>query len=249
MVSKNQLRQIVRLREKKYQQQEGLFVAEGVKVIGEFLQASYELHQLFTTQADLFPENPPRMQLVTEAELQKMSNRVTPHGALAVFAIPAPPQLKIVYSQPLVLALDYVNDPGNLGTIIRLCDWFGVRYLVCSRETVDCYNPKVVQASMGSLARVGIAYADLPDFLEKASLPVLVADTAGENLYTTALPERAIVVMGNEASGVSEAVVRMAQRRISIPNYSWEQRAESLNVAMAAAIVLSEFRRQATADI
>ena len=178
---------------------------------------------------------------ITEKALHRISNLTTPNKALALFEIPPAEALEL---HDITIALDDVRDPGNLGTLIRLCDWFGVRNIVCSKETADCYNPKVVQASMGSLARVHVLYTDLPPFLSKTEIPVFAADAKGKNVYTTKLPEKAILVMGNEANGVSEAVMKLSQERLSIPNFSHMQEAESLNVAVATAILLSEFRRK-----
>ena len=141
------------------------------------------------------------------------------------------------------MALDTINDPGNLGTIIRLCDWFGVKQLICSRETVDCYNSKVVQASMGSLTRVSISYLNLAAYLERVSLPIFVADMDGVSVYKSQLPSSAILVMGNEANGISEPIKQLISTKLSIPRYGNSQQVESLNVASATAILLNEFRR------
>ena len=143
----------------------------------------------------------------------------------------------------LILALDSINDPGNLGTIIRLCDWFGIEQLVCSNETVDCFNSKVVQASMGSLTRVAISYLDLKKYLQNASVPIFVADMDGLNVYKTKLPDSAVLVLGNEANGISDEIKQLVTTKITIPRYGAFQQTESLNVATASAILLSEFRR------
>ena len=236
MISKNQIKNITRLKQKKYRQQEGLFIAEGRKVIKEFLNSTFKLVDLFTTETfDVDQEV-----IISENDLKKVSCLTTPNKALAVFKIPEDLNIQ---SDGLILALDSVRDPGNLGTIIRLCDWFGVDQLVCSQETVDCYNPKVVQATMGSLTRVAIHYVDLEDYLQKADLPVFGAFMEGKDVYKSKMPKAGILVLGNEANGISKAIEACVTDKISIPRFGALQATESLNVATAGAILLSEFRR------
>ncbi len=235
-LSKNHLKLITSLRQKKYRQKHKMFVVEGEKVVREFLNSSFELFQLFSTEADLFKN----ATIISESELKKASHLVTPNKVLAVFQIP---ESSGVQSKGLVLALDSINDPGNLGTIIRLCDWFGIETLVCSKDTVDCYNAKVVQASMGSLTRVQPNYLELDVFLKKTTLPIFIADMDGEEVYKIDLPKEGILVMGNEANGISESIKTLANHIISIPRFGNLQQTESLNVATATAILLSEFRR------
>ena len=141
------------------------------------------------------------------------------------------------------MALDDIRDPGNLGTIIRLCDWFGIEQIICSKETVDLFNPKVIQATMGSISRVILTYCDLADFLSKSILPVFGTFMDGENIYQANLPQEAILVMGNEANGISDAIQKVIEFKVSIPRFSKLQQTESLNVSTATAIFLSEFRR------
>jgi TrmH family RNA methyltransferase len=141
------------------------------------------------------------------------------------------------------MVLDDLRDPGNMGTILRLCDWFGIHQVVCSLETVDVYNPKVVQATMGSITRVRVTYTDLEVFLKKSKLPIFGTYMDGANIYKTILPEEGIIVMGNEANGISLEVSRLIKNRLSIPRFGQLQQTESLNVATAASIVLSEFKR------
>lgn len=240
MVSKNQIKTITSLQQKKYRKQQNLFFAEGIKVVQELLNSNFELHQLFTTR-DIFEGIPDsKITHITEAELKKISALTTPNACLGLFALP---EEKPVPDSGLIVALDDVRDPGNLGTIIRLCDWFGIAHLVCSEMCVDAYNTKVVQATMGSLARVNVVYTDLPAFLAKTSLPVFGTFMDGENIYENALPQEGIIVLGNEANGISAGVEELASHRIAIPRFGSLQQTESLNVATAAAIVLSEFRR------
>lgn len=236
MISKNQIKNITRLQQKKYRQQEGLFIAEGVKVINEFLNSTFKLVDLFTTKTF----NVKNETLITEAELKKISALKTPNTALAVFEIP---KLSLIESKGLIVALDALRDPGNLGTIIRLCDWFGVKQLLCSKETVDCFNPKVVQATMGSLTRVNVFYIDLNHYLEETKQTVFGAFMDGENVYASNLPAEGILVLGNEANGISQSIEKHVNQRISIPRFGDLQETESLNVATAGAILLSEFRR------
>lgn len=240
MVSKNQIKLITSLQQKKYRKQHELFFAEGIKVIQELLNSNFELYHLFSVEAifDTLPQN--KVTLISEAELKKISALTTPNTCLALFRIP---EEKPVVESGLILALDDIRDPGNLGTILRLSDWFGISQVVCSNETVDIYNPKVVQATMGSITRVNVVYTDLEAFLEKTELPVFGTFMDGVNLYEQKLPENGIIVMGNEANGISVAIEKHTTERISIPRFGDLQRTESLNVATATAIILSEFKR------
>ena len=215
-----------------------MFVVEGVKVVQEFLNSSYELEIVFSTDTDFSSTN--KFIEVTDQELKKISSLKNPNKVLAIFKIPN--QINPIMGG-LILALDSINDPGNLGTIIRLCDWFGIEQLVCSNETVDCFNSKVVQASMGSLTRVAVSYLDLKKYLQNASVPIFVADMDGLNVYKTKLPDSAVLVLGNEANGISDEIKQLVTSKITIPRYGAFQQTESLNVATASAILLSEFRR------
>ena len=241
MLSKNQIKLVASLKQKKYRNQHGLFVAEGIKTIEELLASPLKLYHLFTTES--FQLDSQKETLVTDQELKKISYLTTPNKALALFEIPE--ALPLDKSQ-LIVAVDEVRDPGNLGTIIRLCDWFGIEHLVCSAGTVDCFNPKVIQATMGSIIRVNIHYMDLPHFLSDFDQPVFGAFMDGENVYSKALPSQGIVIMGNEANGISKEVEKFVTERISIPRFGKLQETESLNVATATAILLSEFKRNST---
>ena len=237
-LSKNHLKLITSLSQKKYRHKYKLFVVEGMKVVQEFLNSSYELEILFSTESsfsylDNFIE-------VSEQELKKISSLKTPNKVIALFKIPVQ---KNSSSSGLIVALDAINDPGNLGTIIRLCDWFGIDQLLCSKETVDCYNTKVVQSSMGSLTRVAISYIDLKEYLLSVSIPIFIADMDGDNVYEMKPPASAVLVMGNEANGISNSIKEIVSTKITIPRYGDSQLTESLNVATATAILLSEFRR------
>ncbi|MGG5576883.1 TrmH family RNA methyltransferase [Myroides sp. C15-4] len=240
MVTKNQIKRIKSLHQKKYRKEYQLFIAEGVKVIEELLQSSFVLEHLYVTQDMGFevPEN--QITEVSQEDLKKMSALTTTPNCLAVFHCLAS---KTVDFSDWVVALDDIRDPGNLGTIIRLCDWFGIRHLVCSSETVDVYNPKVIQATMGSVSRVNIVYTDLAALLSTTAVPVYGTFLGGENIYEMNAVQPGVIVMGNEANGISAVLEQMVTRRITIPRFGDLQQTESLNVAMATSIVLSEFRR------
>ncbi len=242
MVSKNQKKLIKSLYQKKYRKQHGLFVAEGKKVIKELLEANLRLHSLFTLNNKIFDISEKSVYTITEEELKQISFLTTPQVALAIFYIP---EQKKIDNDGLVLALDDIRDPGNLGTIIRLCDWFDVKELVCSLQTVDCYNPKVIQATMGSITRVNITYTDLQQYLkiESSSSNVFGTFMGGENIFSLKLPEKGIVVMGNEANGISATIENLVSQKLAIPQFGQIQKTESLNVATATAIVLTEFKR------
>ncbi|WP_248723784.1 RNA methyltransferase [Seonamhaeicola sp. ML3] len=238
MLSKSQVKLITSLKQKKYRLLHGLFVVEGVKTIQELLQSKLKLYSLYTTES--FNIDAKKENLISESELKRISFLKTPNKALAVFRIP---DAQPINDSNLILALDELQDPGNLGTIIRLCDWFGIRDLVCSKATVDCYNPKVIQATMGSISRVNISYVDLSDYLKKTKLPIFGAFMDGDSVYKSSLPEKGILVMGNEGNGISHEIKSLTNERISIPRFGNIQATESLNVAMATAILLSEFKR------
>lgn len=240
MVSKNQIKLITSLQQKKYRQTHQLFVAEGVKVIQELLLSNFVLEHLYCTTELFEAIESTKKTTISEADLKKITSLATPNNCLALFQIP--PQQKIPPSS-LIVALDAIRDPGNLGTIIRLCDWFGIGQLVCSNETVDVYNPKVVQATMGSIARVTITYVDLPQYLQQTKLPVYGTFMDGNNVYKEQLPLEGILVFGNEANGISEEVANYVTNRLAIPRFGTLQKTESLNVATATAIFLSEFKR------
>ena len=241
MVSKNQIKLITSLQQKKYRKQEQLFFAEGVKVVQELLHSNFELQDLFTTKQDFLTVPKNKVHAISEAELKKISALITPNTCLAVFKIP---KAKQMVEKGLLVALDDVRDPGNLGTIIRLCDWFGIETLFCSEESVDIYNPKVVQATMGSISRVNVVYGNLETFLSQTKLPIFGTFMDGKNIYQEELPKEGIIIMGNEANGISTSVEKLVSERIAIPRFGNLQVTESLNVATATAIILSEFKRK-----
>ena len=251
MISKNQIKYVRQLEQKKFRKQEGLFIAEGHKVVGDLLRAGYIPKMLFATEKWLH-EN--RLLVLTTAvtpttvtddELRRLSLQQHPQQVLALFPIP-PLNSKFLILNSLARALDGVQDPGNLGTIIRIADWFGISTIICSDDTVDAWNPKVVQATMGSLARVNIIYTNLPEFLDTLppDYPVYGTLLDGDNIYTQPLTPHGLIVMGNEGNGISEAVRQRVNRRLLIPDFHDGDTADSLNVAIATAITCSEFRRR-----
>ena len=240
MVSKNQIKLITSLQQKKFRQINELFIAEGVKVIQELLKSNYQLEHLYTTQKVFEDISDFKKTTISDRDLKNISCLTTPNNCLALFKIP---NIKPLVNSGLVIMLDDIRDPGNLGTIIRLCDWFGINQLLCSKQTVDCYNPKVVQATMGSLARVEVAYLDLEKYLEETNLPVFGTFMDGKNVYEETLSQEGILILGNEANGISEKLEKYISTRIAIPRFGKLQKTESLNVAAATAILLSEFKR------
>ena len=244
MISKNQLKYIRQLEQKKYRRREGLFVAEGTKVVGDLLQR-YRPEAVFAT-ADWQAPAGITPQLVTDDELRRISFLQHPQQVLALFPLPSVNSLPSSVNSELSLALDGVQDPGNLGTIIRIADWFGISTIICSEDTVDAWNPKVVQATMGSIARVNIIYINLPEFLDSlpADFPVYGTFLDGENIYTQELTHEGLIIMGNEGNGISDAVRAKVNRRLLIPDFHQGETADSLNVAIATAITCSEFRRR-----
>ena len=240
MLSKSQIKLITSLKQKKYRQQYQLFVAEGKKTIFELLHSDLKLNHLYSTTLE-FDVLDDLLTQISENELKRISFLKNPNTALAIFQIP---KSQATDFSKLVVALDDVRDPGNLGTIIRLCDWFGVKDLICNNETVDCYNPKVVQATMGSITRVNVSYQDLGEVLSTQSSNNFGAFMDGDNVYNMNLPKSGILFLGNEANGISKEIEVHITQRISIPRFGDLKATESLNVANAAAILLSEFKRR-----
>ena len=248
MISKNLIKYIHSLEVKKVRGAEKAFVAEGPKVVGELMAVMEPQRLVATREWYDGHRRQPRAQdvLVTEEELRRVSFLQQPQQVLAVFPIPANAPEDLHPEEELYIALDNVQDPGNLGTIIRIADWFGISHIICSVGTADAYNPKVVQATMGSLARVRPCYVDLPAFLSSLSrgVPVYGTFLDGDSLYAKRLTGHGILVMGNEGNGVSAAVEALVGERIKIPSFPpGKPTAESLNVAVATAICVAEFRK------
>lgn len=251
MISKNRIKWLRGLQQKKQRRAEMLFVAEGPKLVGELMSAGFECVYVAATTLDLLPQVEEReglcMETVSDEELRRVSSVETPQGVLAVFRQPQYEMDPVaVASESLCLALDDVQNPGNLGTIVRLADWFGISDVFCSRGCADLYNPKTIQATMGALAHVRVHYVDLVELLDSvdAATPVYGTFLDGENIYEKHLRQCGIVVMGNEGNGISAETARRVTERLYIPSFR-QGHVESLNVAMATAVVCAEFRRQA----
>ncbi len=247
MISKNQIKFVRQLEQKKYRQKEGLFVAEGPKVVGDLLRHGWQPKALYATSAweGVSGMTGSGVVQVSGEELQRLSFLQHPQQVLAVFPMPENREMPPLKQGRLYLALDGVQDPGNLGTIIRIADWFGINTIYCSTDTADVWNPKVVQATMGSIARVSLYYTDLPQMLKSAEVPVYGTLLDGEDIYSQSLSSDGVIVMGNEGNGLSAAVRELVDRKLLIPSFnSSPDMAESLNVAIATAITCSEFRRR-----
>ena len=250
MLSKNDIKNIKSLEHKKFRDEKGLFIAEGHKLVGELLGV---FRCVLLAATDEWIENhgripAERVETVTSDELKRASLLRSPQDVLAVFSIPDDREtMKYVATGNLVLALDDVQDPGNMGTIVRIADWFGIKDIFCSRGTADIFNPKAVQATMGALARVRIHYADLVKEISSlpASVPIYGTFLDGQTIYDTKLSGNGVIIMGNEGNGISPEVGKTVNRRLYIPNWpAGAVTSESLNVAIATAIVCSEFRRR-----
>ena len=233
---------IASLSVKKYRDREQCFIVEGEKSVEEFIVSNFKVKAIYcTNECEL---HAPEATKITATEMRQISNLKTASPVLAVVEIPVREPFPVSRDE-LVLALDEIQDPGNLGTIIRLADWFGIKRIVCSRCTVDAYGAKTVQASMGSLARVEVTYSDLRVFFGSLDKDILVYGTflEGENIYDAELSSGGVVVTGNEGNGISPEIAEFVSRRLFIPPFG-SRVSESLNVAVAAAIVCSEFRRR-----
>ena len=240
MLSKNQFKFIKNLRRKKYRVEQKLFLTEGVKVVEEFLESNFNLFKLYHTKDYIVKHKEKNVQVITDKELKSISDFSTPNKVIGIFEIPDQSKIQI---QGLTLVLDHINDPGNLGTIIRLCDWFGIEQLICSMHTVDCYNPKVVQASMGSLSRVSLVYRDIEEYLKQENRTVYGTFLDGKNVYKEKLEKNAVLILGNESNGIRTEIEKRITSKLTIPQFGNVKRTESLNVATATAILLSEFKR------
>jgi len=245
MLSKSQIGFIKSLHQKKYRKENGIFIIEGIKSIIEFLPSTYQLHSIYclAEYKSLLPNLPSNIKLfeLNNAELDKISTLQTPQGILALVHTPKTEAFNPkVLKNNFTLVLDGIQDPGNLGTIIRTADWFGFKNIVCSLNTVDIYNPKTIQATMGSLCRVNIFYQDLPDLLCSVEVPIFGALLEGKSSYTVDWGKEGILILGNEGKGISAEVMKFIKNPVTIPRIG---SAESLNVAISAGILCSEISR------
>lgn len=257
MVSRNQIKFIHSLEHKKFRKEHGLFVAEGKKIVTELLNSSLKIVSLFATgnfNKSLVQGNY-NFYDITEQELERISFLSSPNDVLCIAEIPKHENAFHQIYRQLSLYLDNIKDPGNLGTLIRIADWFGIEYIFCSPGCVDVYNPKVVQATMGSIARVKVIYTEAEDLILKlkkistmndqtAKIPgysLYATMMNGKNIYKESLSQNGLIILGNESEGISDRLAGLADQKISIPSFG---NAESLNVAASAAVICSEFRRR-----
>jgi TrmH family RNA methyltransferase len=242
MISKNNIKFVHQLEQKKYRRKEGLFVAEGPKVVGDLIAAGFKPRMLFAVNEWIQQKRITTAQEVTEDELRKLSFLQHPQQVLGIFEMPAQSQQNALSDNELYLALDGVQDPGNLGTIIRLADWFGIQTIYCSEDTADVWNPKVIQATMGSIARINVVYTDLQELIDHTKMPVYGTLLDGQDIYAQELTSNGIIVMGNEGNGISPEIRKLITNKLLIPKF--QEGPESLNVAIATAITCSEFKRR-----
>jgi len=234
VITKNQIKFIKSLSLKKNRIKEQLFIAEGEKVVSELLRSDFEIKNIYATKE--WKVSNDNITQISNAELQRISNLKSPNKVLAVVQFK---NHKIIKHDGITLVLDEINDPGNLGTIIRMCDWFGVKQIICSKNTVDIFNPKVVQSAMGSAFRVQVNYTDLENYLSEIKTPIYGAFMDGKNLKEVKLPKSAHLVLGNEANGISAEINKLITDKVAIKNIG--NSAESLNVAVATSILLHVF--------
>ncbi len=241
MITRAEILSIKALATKQGREELGAFIAEGEKLVGEIRNSDFRIRKIYQTKP-IFAEG----EMVSEKEMERISQLKTANSVLAVVEMPKSRLASVKPDTNLVLALDRVQNPGNLGTIIRLADWFGISDIVCSEDTADCFNPKVVQATMGAILRVRVHYTNLAKWLgEQRGVKVYGTFLEGENIYSMALDKNGVIVMGNEGQGVSSEVASKVSHKLLIPPYPADRcGSESLNVAVATAVICSEFRRR-----
>lgn len=250
MISKNQIKHIQSLHSKKNREAEGLFIIEGIKLVTEFVSSNaFTVKEVFATTAylreygNVLRDNGIQFTEVTEDELKKISLQTTPNQVLAVAIQKEQVLDAALLNTQLSLFLDDIRDPGNLGTIIRIADWFGISQVICSRNTTELYNPKTLQASMGAVLRVNVVSLDFDELaVQLKDLPIYGAVLNGENIYSSNL-QKGIIIIGNEANGISEEVLKKVTHPLTIPAAA-NNGSESLNAANACAIICGEFFRQ-----
>lgn len=253
MISKNSIKLIKSLANKKNRIKENLFLVEGDKMVAEVLDSNFVVDKLYVTNAFIIM-NKPKIKnekitiKVTREDINKTSLMKNPQNSIALCTLPAEKDLPKKIDSDLSIYLDEIQDPGNLGTIIRICDWFGIDHLFCSPKTADLYNPKVIQSTMGSFCRVNVyytAFEPVAELASKSEVTVLGAFLDGVNIYTQKFPSRILLVMGNEGNGISPEVEKIVEKRIKIPEFNKNAKsAESLNVSVATAIICAEFKRK-----
>lgn len=236
MISRNDIKYIQSLCHKKFRQQEDLFIAEGPKVVDELLQSDYWVKNIYATRDWIAQNTEKKMAAIeiTDIELGRISALQTPHQVLAVVERKQPAVVQ--FNNQWTLMLDAIQDPGNLGTIIRIADWFGIKNIICSEDTAELYNPKVIQSTMGSFVRVNLSYQPLSEVLEKANVPVYGAVLNGENVYTSGKQQEGILIIGNEGKGMRKELLPFVTHPVTIPRMGG---AESLNAGVATGIIIS----------
>ena len=240
MLSKNEIKLIKNLKHKKQRYLNKMFVVEGKKSVFEFINSKFVLHKLFSKNTSEFKMI--NVNQVSHSELEKISYLTNPDDHLAIFKIP---NIKSINKNKLIVGLESINDPGNLGTIIRTCEWFGIKDIVCSSDSVDCYNPKVVQSAMGSLSRVNITYLDLKIFLKSEPLNKFGTFINGQSVFENKIrTDKGIVLFGNEANGISNKLRSLIDIELTIPRFNNKSYPESLNLSNSLGIILSEFSRK-----
>ena len=237
MITKNQIKLIKSLRSKKNRKQSGFFVAEGDKIVDELLESDIEAVDIFSISEKY--KNLKNYISINSTQLKQISNLKSPNNVLGIFKIPLNKEIDFNSN---IVALEEINDPGNLGTIIRLCDWFGIKNIICSQNSVDCYNPKVVQSSMGSISRVSISYMEFDNLIYSVNYNTVAADLNGKSLNEYIFSKNQIIFFGNESNGFSQKVSSNIKNKITIQRYN--DNVESLNLASSVAIVLSELKNQ-----
>ncbi|MDY3547389.1 RNA methyltransferase [Riemerella anatipestifer] len=237
MLTSHRVKILQSLDKKKFRQKYNLFLVEGNKIIKELKNTNIEVEAVYSANSEGIEFLAEVLVPITEKELKKISFLKTPKDSVAVCHIPTS---GVVASHSINLVLDGLQDPGNLGTIIRLADWFGIEQIVCSTDTVDIYNPKVIQATKGSFTRVNVVYSDIEQFLSSSSAENIGTDMEGENLYKTNFPKKFNLVLGNEGNGMRPSVEQLMNRNITIPRFGNYKATESLNVSMAAGIILGQ---------
>ena len=241
MITKAEIQLVRSLADKRNRDELGLFVAEGEKLIDELRRSHLRIRKIYQTKP-IFSEG----ELISEKEMERISQLKSANSVLAVVETPCNTLAQAQPDKNLVLALDRIQNPGNLGTIIRLADWFGISDIVCTEDTADCFNPKVVQATMGAILRVRVHYTDLAAWLLKLGKSNIYGTfLEGENIYSAQLDKAGVIVMGNEGQGISAEVSATVSHKLLIPPYPTDRcGSESLNVAVATAVICSEFRRR-----
>jgi RNA methyltransferase, TrmH family len=253
-ISKNQLKHFARLNEKKHREEENMFLAEGEKIVDELIHSNWEIVAVIAIDSWISQNEKSLKNIksqiifeISESDLSKLSSLKTPNKVVTVVkkanSILKHEQIK----NKLSIALDDIQDPGNLGTIIRLADWFGIETIICSENTVDAFNPKVIQATMGAFMRVNVCYVNLKSFFQTldSETPVYGAFLEGKNVYSESLEKTGVILMGNESKGISADLAKFVTQKITIPSFTLKrEKTESLNVSVATAIICSEFRRR-----